>query len=123
MHGVYVMSAFPIKNWVTLVILRVLVESPVHGYKLMETLNESGYLVDARIETGTLYTTLRRLEKKGLLASNWENPPNEKRRRVYIVTEAGELYLKEIIESIMQRRTLIEDMVSFYEKKYSEEIE
>ena len=122
MHGVYVMSAFPIKNWVTLVILRVLVESPVHGYKLMETLNESGYLVDARIETGTLYTTLRRLEKKGLLVSNWENPPNEKRRRVYKVTEAGEHYLKEIIESIMQRRTMIEDMVSFYRKNYSQDI-
>jgi len=122
MHGVYVMSAFPIKNWVTLVILRVLVESPVHGYKLMETLNKSGYLVDARIETGTLYTTLRRLEKKGLLASNWENPPNEKRRRVYKVTEAGERYLKEIIESIMQRRTMIEDMVSFYKQNYSQDI-
>jgi DNA-binding PadR family transcriptional regulator len=115
------MSAFPVKNWVTLVILRVLVESPMHGYKLMEYLNESGYLLDDKIETGTLYTTLRRLEKKELLASNWENPPNEKRRRVYKITEAGELYLKEIIESIMQRKTMIQDMVRFYKKTYPQE--
>ena len=113
------MSAFPVKNWVTLVILRVLVESPMHGYKLMEILNESGYLVDDKIETGTLYTTLRRLEKKDLLTSNWETLPNEKRRRVYSITEAGEVYLKEIIESIIQRKNMIEDMITFYNKKYS----
>ena len=112
------MSAFPVKNWVSLVILRVLSESPMHGYKLIETLNESGYLVDDKIETGTLYTTLRRLEKKGLLVSNWEIPPNEKRRRVYNVTEAGGLYLKEIIESIMQRKPMIEDMIKFYKNNY-----
>ena len=113
------MSAFPVKNWVTLVILRVLVESPMHGYKLMEILNESGYLVDDKIETGTLYTTLRRLEKKALLTSNWETLPNEKRRRVYSITEAGEVYLKEIIESIIERKNMIEDMITFYNKKYS----
>lgn len=113
------MSAFPVKNWVTLVILRVLVESPMHGYKLMEILNESGYLVDDKIETGTLYTTLRRLEKKVLLTSNWETLPNEKRRRVYSITETGEVYLKEIIESIIERKNMIEDMITFYNKKYS----
>ena len=108
------MGAFPVKNWVTLVILRVLFESPMHGYKLIEILNNSGYLVDDKIETGTLYTTLRRLEKKGLLVSSWEDSPNEKRRRVYTVTEAGSRYLKEIIESIMQRKSMIEDMIAFY---------
>ena len=112
------MSAFPVKNWVTLVILRVLHESPMHGYKLIETLNESGYLLDDKIETGTLYTTLRRLEKKGLLISKWENPPNEKRRRVYNVTDAGKSYLAEIIESIMQRKPMIEDMIKFYKNNY-----
>ena len=108
------MSAFPSKNWVTLVILRVLSESPMHGYKLLETLNESGYLVEDKIETGTLYTTLRRLENKGLLVSNWENPPNEKRRRVYTVTETGGTYLMKLIESIIQRKPMIEDMIKYY---------
>jgi len=112
------MGAFPSKNWVTLVILRVVSESPMHGYKLLETLNESGYLVEDKIETGTLYTTLRRLEKKGLLVSNWENPPNEKRRRVYTITETGTSYLKELIVSIMQRKPLIEDMIKYYTETY-----
>ena len=112
------MSAFPVKNWVTLVVLRVLAESPIHGYKLMEILNESDYLINDKIETGTLYTTLRRLEKKGLLTSNWETLPNEKRRRIYSLTEAGEIYLKEIIESIIQRKNMIEDIISFYNKTY-----
>ena len=112
------MTAFPVKNWVTLVILRVLVESPMHGYRLIEILNESGYLIDDKIETGTLYTTLRRLEKKGLLSSYWETQPNEKRRRIYSITVTGEIYLKEIIESIIQRKNMIEDMIAFYKKHY-----
>ena len=111
------MSAFASKNWVTLVILRVLSESPMHGYKLKDTLNVSGYLTEDKIETGTLYTTLRRLEKKGLVVSKWETSANEKRRRVYKVTETGHSYLMDIIESIIQRKPMIEDMIKYYKDR------
>lgn len=41
---------------------------PKYGYALIESLDEKGI----RIEPGTLYPLLRRLEKQELLSSEWE---------------------------------------------------
>ncbi len=38
---------------------------------------------------GTLYPILHSLEKQGLVASTWERPDGERKRRVYALTELG----------------------------------
>ncbi|GIP37105.1 PadR family transcriptional regulator [Paenibacillus sp. J31TS4] len=52
---------------------------PRYGYSLVPLLEEKGIAVDA----GTLYPLLRRLEKQGLLNSEWDT--NEARPRKYYV--------------------------------------
>lgn len=59
-----------------------------YGYSLRQTLAERGM----PIEEGTLYPLLRRLEKQGVLASEWrieDGPP----RRYYHLNDAGEALL------------------------------
>jgi PadR family transcriptional regulator PadR len=55
---------------------------PGYGYRLLETLDAAGFSVDAN----TLYPLLRRLEKQGLLASEWNT--DEARPRKYYTTSA-----------------------------------
>ncbi|PSK97708.1 DNA-binding PadR family transcriptional regulator [Murinocardiopsis flavida] len=61
-----------------------LLERPQYGYALLETLNDAGVAVDGN----TLYPLLRRLEKQGLLSSEW-NTEESRPRKFYRVSPEG----------------------------------
>ena len=74
-------------NWAVPVILVVLREENSHGYELMERLEGFGF---EAMNPGTLYRTLRRMEKEGLCESEWETSKSGPARRLYSITDAGE---------------------------------
>ena len=78
------------KNWVVPIALVLLREEGSHGYELMERLEQFGF---EEVSAGTLYRTLRRMEKEGLCESEWEASGSGPTRRTYSVTDAGEEYL------------------------------
>ena len=55
-----------------------------YGYALLETLDRLGFSVDAN----TLYPLLRRLEKQGLLSSDW-NTDQARPRKFYSTSAEG----------------------------------
>ena len=57
---------------------------PKYGYSLVESMQEKGMPV----EPGTLYPLLRRLEKQGLLISEWEMS-QAKPRKYYVLSDTG----------------------------------
>ena len=71
------------RGTVVLACLTVL-EQPGYGYRLLETLAEYGVAVDAN----TLYPLLRRLEKQGLLTSEW-NTDEARPRKFYRTSAEG----------------------------------
>ncbi len=72
-------------------ILSVVERAPLHGYAVMEALQErSGGVLD--LPTGTLYPALRRLERAGYLRSDWSTVGGRK-RRTYRLTAAGKRML------------------------------
>ena len=75
------------------IVLSVLsqLEQPKYGYSLVQILEEKGVPVDA----GTLYPLLRRLEKQGLLQSEWETA-GPKPRIYYLLTESGKLAYRKL---------------------------
>ncbi len=58
--------------------------TPGYGYALLETLASAGFGVDAN----TLYPLLRRLEKQGLLVSEW-NTDESRPRKFYRTSTEG----------------------------------
>jgi transcriptional regulator len=68
-------------------ILAVLEREPLHGYAVMEALQvSSGGALD--LPTGSLYPALRRLERAGLVESEWSTVSG-RRRRTYQLTATG----------------------------------
>lgn len=61
-----------------------LLKEPRYGYALTEALESKGM----RIEPGTLYPLMRRLEKQGLLQSEWETS-GAKPRKYYVQSAQG----------------------------------
>lgn len=79
------------RNWLVPVILLSLRECTSYGYKLMEQAAIFGF---GAMNPGTLYRTLRHMEKEGLCESEWDTTNGVgPARRVYSITEAGEMYL------------------------------
>ena len=77
-----------------LLILRTLAWGPLHGYAIARWLASSSADV-IRIEEGSLYPALHRLERNGLVAADWQMTDLGRPAKVYEITDAGRTYLRE----------------------------
>ena len=88
------------RNWLVPVILLTLRECTSYGYKLMEQAAAYGFVA---MNPGTLYRTLRHMERDGLCQSEWDmTNGGGPARRVYSITDAGEAYLDFWAEALKQ---------------------
>ena len=75
-----------------LLILRALVHGAEHGYGVSIRIREMSDEV-LRIEQGSLYPALYRLETQGCIRSTWGVSDNKRRARFYELTERGREHL------------------------------
>ena len=81
------MKGDALKGHLDLLILAVLADGPLHGYAVIERLRDrSDDAFD--LPEGTVYPVLHRLERAGLLASEWHQVGG-RRRRTYRLTQPG----------------------------------
>jgi PadR family transcriptional regulator, regulatory protein PadR len=71
-----------------LLILRTLLFGPAHGHAIARHIKQSSEEL-LRIETGSLYPALHRLEGRGWIAASWELSDKGKRAKYYRLTTAG----------------------------------
>ena len=77
-----------------LLILKAVSLGPLHGYGVLLRIGQiSGDAL--RIEQGALYPALYRLERQGLLATEWGVSENNRRAKFYQLTAAGRKRLRE----------------------------
>lgn len=71
-----------------MLILRTLMWGSQHGQGIGQAIRaNSGELL--RVETGSLYPALHRLERQGWIASEWKTSQNNQRAKYYRLTAAG----------------------------------
>jgi DNA-binding PadR family transcriptional regulator len=97
--------------------MRVLYEKPMHGYQLLEEIEERSCGCH-KLESGSIYTLLRRMEEKGLLESKWEKVEGGTDRRIYNLTAKGVEALKMGLASIVRRKMLFDDLAKFYHENF-----
>jgi len=76
-----------------ILILKSLVPGSAHGYAIARWIEDAAADV-LRIEEGSLYPALRRLEDRGLVGSEWGLSENNRRARYYTITSAGRVHLR-----------------------------
>jgi PadR family transcriptional regulator PadR len=80
-------------------VLTVLFKHKLYGLEIIKAVEEASE-GKRRLGFGSLYPTLHKLQKKGLLTSQWgEETPEERggaRRRYYQITAAGKNALREM---------------------------
>jgi PadR family transcriptional regulator PadR len=75
-----------------MLVLKALRLGPMHGWGIAERI-ESGSLQVLAMNEGSLYPALYRLERQGLLRSEWGLSGNNRRARFYALTAAGRRHL------------------------------
>jgi transcriptional regulator len=75
-----------------LLVLKTLQRGPQHGYGIVAHIQAAS---DAalRVEEGSLYPALHRMEQAGWISATWEVTANNRRARVYRLTRAGQRHL------------------------------
>ena len=71
-----------------LLVLRTLAGAPRHGYGILLQIHEASNRL-LRIEEGSLYPALHRLETTGLLKAEWAMSDNKRRAKYYSLTAKG----------------------------------
>ena len=75
-----------------LLILKTLSREPMHGYGIAQRIHQA---VDdlLKVEDGSLYPALYRMEARGWIASEWGASENNRRAKFYKLTRAGRTQL------------------------------
>jgi PadR family transcriptional regulator PadR len=81
-----------------LLILKTLSLAPMHGWGISQRVQQTSRGV-LEVNQGSLYPALQRLEKDGLVTSDWDTTDNNRRARYYRLTAAGRRALGVELES------------------------
>ena len=76
-----------------LLIMRTIALEPMHGWAIAQRINQvSDELL--RVQQGSLYPALHRLEHQGWITAEWGASENNRRARFYALTKAGRKQLE-----------------------------
>lgn len=76
-----------------LLVLKTLTWGPRHGYAIARWLEETTSDL-LRVEDGSLYPALYRMEKQGWIRSDWRVSELGRPAKFYLITAAGRRYLR-----------------------------
>jgi PadR family transcriptional regulator, regulatory protein PadR len=77
-----------VQGTLDMLVLKVLSLEALHGWGIAERIRQvSGEVL--RVEEGSLYPALRRLELDGLVEAEWGTSENNRKARYYQLTKAG----------------------------------
>ena len=82
-----------LQGTLAILILKALMVEPAHGFAIARWIEATTQDV-LRIEEGSLYPALRRVEDRGWVTSEWGLSENNRRARYYTLTAQGRAHLR-----------------------------
>ena len=92
-----------------MLILKALSRGPIHGYDVVRWIHETTEDL-LRVEEGSLYPALHRLERRGWIQAEWGVSENNRKARYYELTKAGRKQLS-VEASTWKRMTTAIDKI------------
>jgi PadR family transcriptional regulator PadR len=76
-----------------MLVLKTLTTGPLHGYNIADRIQQLSSDV-IKVEEGSLYPALHRMERRGWILSDWGYSENNRRAKFYRMTRAGRRQLE-----------------------------
>ena len=77
-----------VQGTLDMLILKTLALEPMHGYGIAQRIEQISNGV-FRVNAGSLFVALQRLERGGLIRSEWKVSQNNRRAKYYLVSDRG----------------------------------
>jgi PadR family transcriptional regulator len=94
-----------------MLVLKVLAPGAQHGYGIATRLEQLSAEV-LRVEEGSLYPALYRMEERGWITSEWAVTENKRRARFYRLTRTGRSQLEAETESWARLTAAVQGVLS-----------
>ena len=94
-----------------MLVLKVLAPAPQHGYGIATRLEQLSADV-LRVEEGSLYPALYRMEERGWITSEWAVTENKRRARFYRLTRTGRAQLEAETQSWARLTAAVQGVLS-----------
>ncbi len=99
-----------IRGHIDTIILRILQDGDNYGYEIMKavSINSNG---EYELKEPSLYTSLKRLEKQGLITSYWGDESQGGRRKYYRITDRGNTAYEKALAEWQHAQTIITQLL------------
>lgn len=77
-----------VQGTLDMLILKTLALEPMHGYGISVRIEQVSKGV-FRLNAGSLFVALQRLQRAGLIKGEWKSTENSRRAKYYVLMEAG----------------------------------
>jgi PadR family transcriptional regulator, regulatory protein PadR len=78
-----------VQGTLDMLILKTLALDPMHGWGVAVRIEQISRGVFRRVNAGSLFVALQRLQRAGLIKSEWKATENNRRAKYYTLTEQG----------------------------------
>jgi poly-beta-hydroxybutyrate-responsive repressor len=89
-----------------------------YGYELAKRLEKTGL---RGYNSGSLYRTLRQMERHGLITSLWDTSASGPAKRVYSMTGAGSLFLRNWLKMVEMHKDMLESFLGMSDDGVADE--
>lgn len=101
-----------LQGTLAMLVLKTLAQGPMHGYGI--TLHIQRVSSDVlRVEEGSLYPALHRMEQDGWISAEWKSSENNRRARYYRLTPVGRKQLAEEEENWARLTQAVASVLEF----------
>ena len=77
-----------VQGTLDMLILKTLALEPMHGYGISIRIEQMSRGV-FRLNAGSLFLAIQRLERAGLIKGDWRDTENNRRAKYYVLTDSG----------------------------------
>jgi len=101
-----------LQGTLTLLVLRTLAHGPMHGYGITLHIHRVSNEI-LRVEEGSLYPALHRMEQEGWISAAWKPSENNRRARYYSLSAKGRKQLAKEEESWARLTQAVQSVLRF----------
>ena len=84
-------------------------DQPLHGYVIVKQAAFSPMFGGVKPDAAGFYRTLKGLEDKGFVTSQWDTPESGQAKRMFTITEEGRVCLRRWIDALACYQTSIQE--------------
>lgn len=95
------------------VLLAIVAQKPCHGYSILRELAQSCLFAECPPDIAGVYRILKNMEREGSLVSQWDSPENGPARKLYTITERGQLCLKTWQDTLIRHQKFLKNLQEF----------